>query len=201
MFAMRVRVVARRSAEVGGVLGRNDQPEVMAVVLASLGEGAIVGGIGPGVEHPRRLALTGDAVAFEIGAVGRERGRAEARTAMTDDPRLDQDAARGAAQAGGGRRGATPAECRAARTDAEPRADMPGLLGGAEHLIDEGLGSAAPAVAGPARSKPQLVVAHTHAEPEKGLVPSKTRQALNLPMAAARRHASWHAKTLTKPTA
>ncbi len=46
--------VARERPEIGhvaGVLGRNDEPEMMAVVLAAICEGDVVGAIAGGVEH------------------------------------------------------------------------------------------------------------------------------------------------------
>ena len=48
------REIAREGPEVGhlgGVLGRDDEAEMVPVVLAPFGEGAIVGAIGLGIEH------------------------------------------------------------------------------------------------------------------------------------------------------
>ena len=53
----------------GRVLGRHGEPEMMAVVLAPLGESLGVGVVGPGVEHPGVRAVAGDAFALEIGDV------------------------------------------------------------------------------------------------------------------------------------
>ncbi len=60
---------------VGGVLGRDDEPEVMSVVLAAIGEGAVVGAIGLGVEHHAALAVTADAIALEVGTCARTAAR------------------------------------------------------------------------------------------------------------------------------
>jgi hypothetical protein len=50
----------------GRVLGGHREPEVMAVVLATLGKCPGVGVVGPGVEHPRISPIAGDALALEI---------------------------------------------------------------------------------------------------------------------------------------
>ena len=54
-------------SHLGRVFGGHGEPEVMAVVLAALGESLRVGVVGPGVEHPRVRAVAGDAFALEIG--------------------------------------------------------------------------------------------------------------------------------------
>ena len=57
----------------GGVLGRDDEAEMMAVILAALGEGLRIGVVGLGSEQPRLLAVPGDALAPQIAEMGRER--------------------------------------------------------------------------------------------------------------------------------
>ena len=61
--------VARERLQVGhlrGVLGRDDEPEMMPVVLASLGERLHVGVVGLGTEHARLLAVARHALAAQI---------------------------------------------------------------------------------------------------------------------------------------
>src|SRR5437879_4595399 len=48
------------------VLGRDDEAEMVAVVLGSLGEGYVIGAVAAGVEHHSFLAVTCDAVALQI---------------------------------------------------------------------------------------------------------------------------------------
>ena len=151
----------------GRVLGGHREPEVMAVVLATLGERPGVGVVGPGVEHPGVRAVAGDAFALEIGDMLRQRRRAELRSLMADDPRHDDDAP----TAGPGRQrqgGASAApERRApcgAAAPAERVAAMAGLLRGPHHLANEGLRTlgALVAVADAAGPDMQVVVARRH---------------------------------------
>ena len=80
-------------ADLGGVLRRDDEPEMMAVVLAALGEGALVRFIARGIEHPRRLAVFGHTFAFQIGDVLGQWRRAKACALVAHDPRLGHHAA------------------------------------------------------------------------------------------------------------
>jgi hypothetical protein len=43
-----------------------------------------------GAQHAALLAVAGDAVAFEVGEVGRQRRRAEGAPLMADHPGLDK---------------------------------------------------------------------------------------------------------------
>ena len=73
--------LAGEALEVGHlrrVLGRDDEAEMMAVVLAPLGEGLGIGVLGLRAEQPRLLPVPGDALAPEIAEVGGERRRARA---------------------------------------------------------------------------------------------------------------------------
>jgi hypothetical protein len=151
----------------GRVLGRYSEPEVMAVILATLGECPGVGVVGPGVEHPGVRAVPGDAFALEIGDMLRQWRRAELRSLMAHDPRHDDDAP----TAGPGRQrqgGASAApERRAPRGAAAPAegvAAMAGLLRGPHHLADEALWTlgALIAVANAAGPDMQVVVARRH---------------------------------------
>src|SRR3546814_8568840 len=56
--------VARERAKVrhlASVFGRDDEPEVVAIILRSIREGQIVGSVAARVEHHRFLAVTCDA--------------------------------------------------------------------------------------------------------------------------------------------
>ncbi len=64
--------LARESAKVGhltSVLGRNGEPEMMAVLLAPRSESLCIGVVGSPIEHPRFDSIAGDALALEIGEV------------------------------------------------------------------------------------------------------------------------------------
>ena len=97
-----------------GVLGRDDEAEMMPVVLASLGEGAIVGVVARGIEHPRLLSVAGDALALQIGEMRRQRRRSKAAALVADDARLDDDAAARIEEAGAAEGGAPAPEAGAA---------------------------------------------------------------------------------------
>ena len=65
-----LREIARERPEVGhlaGILGRDDEAEMVSVVLAPVREGEIVGAIGAGVEHDALFAIPADALTLEIG--------------------------------------------------------------------------------------------------------------------------------------
>ncbi len=49
------------------VLGRDDEPEMVPVVLAPVGESEIVRAIGAGIEHHALLAVPADAFTLEVG--------------------------------------------------------------------------------------------------------------------------------------
>ena len=73
--------IAREALEVGhlhGVVGRDDEAEMMPVVLAPLREGLRIGIVGAGTEQPRLLSVPGDALAPQIVEMGRERRAASA---------------------------------------------------------------------------------------------------------------------------
>ncbi|MFN5616837.1 MAG: hypothetical protein ACK45V_14305, partial [Brevundimonas sp.] len=63
------REVAREGAQVrqlGGVLGRDDEAEMVAVVLRARGETSVIGAVAVGIEHHGLLTVARDAVALEI---------------------------------------------------------------------------------------------------------------------------------------
>ena len=85
--------LARECLEVrkfGGVVGRDDEAEVVAVAVAAFGEGMGVSRIDLRVEQAAGFAVTRRAVAAEIAEMGRQRAR---RPHPTHDPRLDHRAA------------------------------------------------------------------------------------------------------------
>ncbi|CAM5612877.1 hypothetical protein MAUB1S_10412 [Mycolicibacterium aubagnense] len=86
--------LASKAFEVGhldGVVGRDDEAEMMAVLLAPCREGLGIGVVDFGAEQPGLLSIPGDAFAAQIAQVGGER-RASSRVAH--DARLDHGAAR-----------------------------------------------------------------------------------------------------------
>ena len=54
-------------AELGGILRRNDESKMMAVVLAAFGKGAFIRRIRPRVEHPGVRTVARHALALQIG--------------------------------------------------------------------------------------------------------------------------------------
>ncbi len=84
---------------VGRVLGRDDEAEVVAIVDTALGKGAPIGLVVLGVEQAAGSAVFGDAVALQVGDMGRERRRARA---VPDDARLDGHEPRSGIQSTGG---------------------------------------------------------------------------------------------------
>ncbi|MET4297143.1 hypothetical protein ABIB06_000908 [Bradyrhizobium sp. LB8.2] len=61
--------VAGEGPEVGhlaGVLRRDDEPEMMAVVLAPFRESRAIGTVAAGIKHLRPLATPGHAIALQI---------------------------------------------------------------------------------------------------------------------------------------
>ncbi len=90
--------VAREPLEIchlGRVLRRDDEPEMMPVVLAALGEALHIGIVGLRPEHARLLAVARDALAAQIAEMRVER---RAAGIVPDDPRLDGRETRAARQ-------------------------------------------------------------------------------------------------------
>jgi hypothetical protein len=85
--------LAGEALEVGHfqrVVRRDDEAEMVAVVLGTLGEILGVDVIAARTEQPGLLPVTGDAIAAQIIEMRRERRGA---ATMSDDPRLDHRAA------------------------------------------------------------------------------------------------------------
>ena len=75
------------------LFGTDDEPEMMPVAAAALGEGFLVGCLALGVEHPGLLGIPRHPLAFEIGDVGGERSGVKETAAVAGNARLDHDAA------------------------------------------------------------------------------------------------------------
>src|ERR1700682_5514464 len=140
---------------------------MMPVILASLGGGMFVGGIGMRIEHRGPRAVAGDPFALQIGDVLGERRRTEARPLMTDDARLHHHPTRSSAQRQGERRAPASAEARAAGAGlATPKAfaDMAGPLCGPHNLAHEALRTLHALVAVPDAAGPNMdvVVVRAH---------------------------------------
>ena len=149
------------------VFRRDDESEMVPVVGAALGEGALIGGVRVRIEHARLLPVAGDAVALQVAHVLGQRGRAETRALMAHHARLDHDAPGGRALCQGQRHTPASAEGRSLLGAAEP-AEIPAgvtrLLRGPHHLADEAGRSLAAAVAvlDAAGPNPQFVVTNGH---------------------------------------
>jgi hypothetical protein len=79
-------VNALEVSHLGGILRRDDEAEMMPVALAASREGHGVGVVLGSAERAALLAVPGDAVALEVGDVGRQRRRAEDAPLMADHP-------------------------------------------------------------------------------------------------------------------
>ncbi len=128
----------------GRVLGRDDEPEMMPVVLASLGEGQIIGAISPGVEHDAFISVAAHALALEVADMAGQRRRAIRLALMAGDARLDDDAALRGEDTGAAEDVAATPEGRVAEAPASfarqrSTGHMAGALRGGEHLIDVAL--------------------------------------------------------------
>ena len=112
---MRSRTNGLRSLQARAVLGRDDEAELVRVVLRALEEGVAIGIITVRVVEPSGLAVAGDAVALDVAQMGA--CRAEVAGPLARVARPDDDAAAaGRDQAGAGedaRRHAAPRACRA----------------------------------------------------------------------------------------
>src|SRR3546814_10711127 len=108
------------SSDLRRVLGRDDEPEMMPVVLSPLGEGLGIGRLRLRPEQLRLLPVPGDALALQVVEVGGERRRA---SALPDDARLDDRVAGSAGQEPVGLQGRALA---ASEAGAVSRADLAG---------------------------------------------------------------------------
>ena len=145
---------------VHGVLGRDDEPEMMPVLVAALGEGAAVHLVALRPEQTGLLAVTGHALAAQVAEMRRERRGAGA---MTNHSGLDHDAAGPAGQKAVGANTCRPTT---SKGRAVARADPAGtrdtgscLLGGGERLRDEGSRALRTGGAAPARPDAEVVLA------------------------------------------
>ena len=144
--------------EFAGVFGRDNEPEMMPVLLAPLSESLMIDIIALSAEHPGRIAILGHAVAAEIGEMG---GKRRALHAMTHDPGFDHRDARPVGQIlvspRGSRRG--PGRRLPLELDDDDRARHPaGSFGGGERLGNEWLGALAPGRSGPPRPDAKIVI-------------------------------------------
>ncbi|MET4231225.1 hypothetical protein ABIA85_004506 [Bradyrhizobium sp. LA6.10] len=67
--------VAGERSEVGhtaGIFGRDDEPEMVAVVLTPLGKGRAIRTVAGSIEHTGGLTTSGDAVALQVRKMGRQ---------------------------------------------------------------------------------------------------------------------------------
>jgi hypothetical protein len=83
-----------QARELAGIIGRDDEPEMMPVVLATLSEGSAVGLVSGGIEQFAGRPIAGHPVALEISDMGAQRTR---RSHPPDHLRLDDSAASTAA--------------------------------------------------------------------------------------------------------
>ena len=77
------------------VLGRDDEAKVMSILFAASGKGVAIGRIGSCIEEIRLLAVTGDAIALEVGHMASEWCRSKPRSFVPDHARFDDHAAVG----------------------------------------------------------------------------------------------------------
>src|SRR5208283_5160254 len=129
----------------------------MPVVPAALGEGLCVSRVARRVEHLAGRAVTGHAVAAQVGEM---RGKRRAPWTMPDDSRLDHDnaGAGGETAQRAEARGTTPSETAAALAARPPSMQPAGLLRRRKHSRDEAPSPCRPLRADAARSDVEFVV-------------------------------------------
>ena len=79
----------------GGILGRDDEPEVVPVILAAFGEEFAIGAVAVRIEQSAFASLAVNAVALEIGEMAGERSSAKMSALLTHHARLDDHPALG----------------------------------------------------------------------------------------------------------
>src|SRR5215475_11844581 len=146
----------------GGIFRRDDEAEVMPIVMAAPYEGRSVRPVLRGAEHMRLLTIAADAVAPQVGDVGGERRRTEGTGPMPDDAGLHDDAAMTRKEPAGAERGASSPECRTAvpSSTGRIRAAIAGFFSRAQHLIDEAL--AAAVIADASQSDVEIFITAVH---------------------------------------
>jgi hypothetical protein len=124
--------------KLSGIIGRDDEPEMMPVVLAAFGEGFAVCLVSGRIKQSALRPIASHPIALEISDVSAERaGRAH----LAHDPRFDDGAAGAVVEeprCGKARGAASPK--RAAAPLAAPR-ETAGLLRGLESLRQERFGT------------------------------------------------------------
>ncbi|MGY3146479.1 hypothetical protein ACVWYQ_003478 [Bradyrhizobium sp. USDA 3397] len=81
---------APQAPELAGIIGRDDEPEMMPVVFTTLGKGAASGLIAGGVKQSAGLPIPGHPIALKVTDMGTQRAR---RTHAAHHPRLDHGTA------------------------------------------------------------------------------------------------------------
>lgn len=161
---------AGESAEVrhlGGILGRDDEPEMVPVLRAALRERLPVRAVQGRVDEARFLAVASYAFSLEVGDMLGEGRRDEASAALANDTRHDHDATAGRMRRQRKRRppaspeGGSRLPC---LSFAEGLSDVTCLLGGPHDLADEAPRTLGTVVAGPdaAWPDPNFIVAAGH---------------------------------------
>ena len=155
------REVSREGPEIGhlgSVFGRDDEAEVVPVILRSIGKSGIVGAVGFVIEHARLLAVARHALALQIGDMRRYWRGAEG--AALHDARRGLSPRRGGwphEQPVAAEREPPAPERRAAKAGRLARtglrSGMARPLRGAQHLVDEALGLAGARAADAARDE------------------------------------------------
>src|SRR5262249_17340382 len=122
------------------VLRGHDEPEMMPVTFAALGEGAVIGIIMLGIEHPTRSAVLRYAFPPQIGQVGAKR---RPSGPLPYDTRFDGNTARPVRHQPGGRDacGTAAAESSAAGPTPGSALQSTRLLGRRQRPRDERLGA------------------------------------------------------------
>jgi hypothetical protein len=81
---------APQARQLAGIVWRDDEPEMMPVPFAALGESPAVRFISGGIEQFPGRSIAGDAIALEIPDMGTQRA---GRTHLANDASLDHGAA------------------------------------------------------------------------------------------------------------
>jgi hypothetical protein len=122
---------APQARQLAGIVWRDDEPEMMPVPFAALGESPAVRFISGGIEQFPGRSIAGDAIALEIPDMGTQRA---GRTHLANDASLDHGAAARRLEHPRGGEACRPSAPEPAATTARAVRKTTGLLRGLQRL-------------------------------------------------------------------
>ncbi len=154
-----------------GILGRDNEAEVMPVPVTAFGKAQIIGAVGLRIEHDAALAFLRDTIAFEIFEMSCQQCCVIGLAAVTRDAGFDHNTA-----LWGKQEGSPLARPAFSKTGLPGRAElvtwsraclMPRLMGSLQHLPDERAGFGTAGRFDPARANGELIVKLAHHGPRE----------------------------------